>query len=177
MDTIFENIITKLESFFFIHSPSSTNDIDGVEAIGMLTSLTQFIESYKTEKNDNNNNSDTIKLDNKKDIAINKNSTNNNDLKFDRNNDVLVNKIYTNLNNSLNNRINIFINEQIHWLNNQKGDPKAPEVLSPFARFPYFILQVLEMANGMVISITDIFNRSTLISLHKFIQRSLFTYL
>ena len=122
--------MVKLETFLFVHSPSNTNDIDGIEAIGMLTSLTQFTDAYKSSFSETNNNeNNTIIMDNK---------------------DIIINRILTSLNASLNSRINIFINEQINWINNQKGDPKAPEVLSPYARFPNFISQVLELCNGMV---------------------------
>lgn len=47
-------------------------------------------------------------------------------------------------------RIQLFVNDQIAWIKNQKGDPKKAGVQLPVSKFPSFISQVLEMTGGMV---------------------------
>lgn len=64
-------------------------------------------------------------------------------------------KLFEALRTNLWGRITTFINEQINWINAQKADPKSPDVLAPFARFPLLILQVREMTSAMV---RDVFN-------------------
>jgi len=59
-------------------------------------------------------------------------------------------KLFDTLRNNLWARIQCFITEQIQWINSQKADAKAAEVLLPFVRFPLLILQVREMTTAMV---------------------------
>jgi len=58
-------------------------------------------------------------------------------------------KLFETLRSNLWARIQCFISEQIQWINSQKADAKAAEVLLPFVRFPLLILQVREMTVGM----------------------------
>lgn len=66
------------------------------------------------------------------------------------NNRVFLFKLFDSLKEYFEQRINAFMNEQIKWINAQKADPKSPNVLLPFYRFPTLIMQIIEMCNGEV---------------------------
>jgi hypothetical protein len=47
-------------------------------------------------------------------------------------------------------RVGAYVADQVNWIKAQKADAKSPDVLLPFASFPTFVAQVLEMSNGKV---------------------------
>ena len=47
-------------------------------------------------------------------------------------------------------RIAAYANDTVAYIKAQKADAKVAEVLAPFAAFPTWVAQVLEMCNGKV---------------------------
>lgn len=46
LDTLFESTLSRMEAAVHVHSPSPTNDVDGVEAIAMYTTLHMCFDAY-----------------------------------------------------------------------------------------------------------------------------------
>ncbi len=139
LDSIFEGVIDRLLSLTSAISSSPLNSAivsnqdpkDGIESIAMLTCLTQYSESFlettqAVEKDDNTSQFLFI------------NST------------LYLMKVFKTLKHQLEQNILSFGNEQIQWINNQRADPKSPEVFSPFLRFPTVVMHVIQMTNGKV---------------------------
>ena len=57
----------------------------------------------------------------------------------------------------LHTRVSEYTADQILWLKAQKADAKLAEVLPPFAAFPIFVAQAMEMTNGKVCILVYIF--------------------
>eukprot|EP00981_Chlorochromonas_danica_P009700 scaffold2799_cov159-Ochromonas_danica.AAC.17 len=135
---LFESVPTRLLSLSNT-SPSSNSgsggEMDGIEAVAMLTVLTDFIAFYQ----ENKGSVDLTDGSSSKEV----------------NGDIGVAYFYTSLlfedmKATLQQRIQTFTNEQINWIRAQKGDPKAPGVFTPFARFPTVVLHIMEMVQGQV---------------------------
>jgi hypothetical protein len=59
-------------------------------------------------------------------------------------------KLFDTMRDTLEQRITTYTNEQIKWIQTQKFDPKSPNVLLPFYRFPSLVMQIMEMTNDEV---------------------------
>eukprot|EP01038_Epipyxis_sp_PR26KG_P007336 gene7336-10000_t len=174
MEALFTSLMPRLETCLF--STQSSSDVDGMEAIAMLTVLTRFAQSYNNEIDFSNSSNTNPALT----TAISTRSSNENidnsfgydeekiqiityyssetsilggtdsiDSLLELNSVSYLNKFFECLKNILLYRINAYVTEQLNWISNQQGDPKSPNVSNPFARFPTFILQVLEMTKGL----------------------------
>lgn len=53
--------------------------------------------------------------------------------------------IFDELRTALETRIQTFTSEQVSWIQAQKGDPKIAGIFAPFARFPTLVMHLLEM--------------------------------
>lgn len=135
-------------------SSGSGDQVDGIEAIAMLTILHEFSLMYVAI---------SPYLFDSVGAPMEKRAT----ISFDESNENIPTvdsaaaapshpqsyyliQVLDTLRNALLARIHQFVNEQIVWINAQKYDPKSPAVLVPFAKFPTLIVQVMEMTNGMV---------------------------
>ncbi len=66
-------------------------------------------------------------------------------------------------------RLSGFVGEQVAWIHAQRSDPKLAAVLTPFAKFPAFVAQVLEMTGGLVSARFGVFSSEQLTYLLLFI--------
>jgi hypothetical protein len=139
LEAVFEGCAERLMSLSAMTSSNALNPTivasqeakDGIESIAMLACLTQYSESFN----------DSVQA-------------------FERNENyqqflflgstLYLMKILKVLKLQLEQNILSFANEQISWIQNQRADPKSPEVLSPFLRFPTIVMHVIQMINGKV---------------------------
>lgn len=125
----------------------SSSDVDGIEAIALLSVLTSFSNNYimnlaqlamkELETSETTNSvvraQETITYS-----ALNTNT-------------LYLSKVFKILQDSFEQRIMLYTQEQFHWIIAQKVDIKAAEVLPPFFKFPTFVAQIVEMTQSEVI--------------------------
>lgn len=167
LEVIFDGLLSRIESMLF---PTQT-DIDGMEAIAMLRILHYFTELFADtvvevhttasiikDKITENKAKDRYKTmtfndeeDKKEDTKNNNNSSNSTVQSFT--NSLYLFKFLEDIKSKVVSRIGSYCTEQIHWISVQKGDPKNPGVLLPFAKFPSMIAQIEHLTAGEVSSI------------------------
>ncbi len=158
MESLFEAVLHRFEASLLHCSVSTTGSVvggdggvDGVEVVAMLTVLHQFQLLYPTvtpfPEEGTLDDSSPLMLSQSEEPASP-------DVRLSNvhasSNTLFLNKALQSFKLSLSARLNLFVGEQISWINAQKSDPKAATVQTPFARFPTLILQLFEMTDGLV---------------------------
>jgi hypothetical protein len=147
---VFESLLPRLLSISN-NSPTTTSnaEIDGIEAIAMLTVLVEFTSFYLDTTRGSLSIHSTSRPSSPS-ISSRAIST----IEEDVDSPPIVyfysTMIFAELKEALEQRIYAFTTEQINWILVQKGDPKAPGVFPPFYRFPTLVLHVVEMLHEQV---------------------------
>ena len=146
LDAIFDEPLNRLLSITSSQSGALSNlnnathliaqhdQHDGIESIAMLASLTQFATTY---------------------MELVQTAEQNESLAMYASSSLYLAKIFKSLKAALEQNIHAYTLEQINWINSQRGDPKAPGVLLPFTKFPTMVMQITQMTNGLVSSVTN----------------------
>ncbi len=157
LESLFEGVMHRFEASLLHCSDSVIGSVvvgvdkgvNGVEVVAMLTVLHQFQLMYPTvtpfTEDDHVDLSSSIALQSEEPLFR--------DARLDAHpasNTLYLTKVLQSFKQSLSTQLNLFVGEQISWINAQKSDPKAATVQAPFARFPTLILQLFEMTDGLV---------------------------
>lgn len=194
MSSIFDSMLKRLYSISAVSvnigsSNTTNNDVDGIEAIALLTVLNQYLAAFIESLNQLNAMAAataTSNADSKTtlplgvlgpsshamlmpvgvDVTSSTEMTEANLYSLRTyNNRVFLFKLYDTLKETYEQRIQQYKGDQIKWIQSQKADPKLPAVLVPFHRYPTLVLQICEMCNGEVSIILSLTSLMSLILL------------
>jgi hypothetical protein len=126
LDQIFSTVNFKLQKLCNLQ----VAEIDGMELLGILAVVQQYMTDHLTPKPQIENNRET-------------------NTKSEEPSAFLTTMLQE-LRISLLSKLKTYIADQVAWILVQKGDPKKAGVLVPVAKFPSFVRQVLEMTGGQV---------------------------
>jgi hypothetical protein len=143
LEVVFDNLVPRILSLTStpvssIVNPtiiSSTETHDGIESIAMLTTLTQYLESFTEVLQVASDDSQRVEW---------------------CHDGMYLGKTLRTLQQQLEQNIVLFGNEQIQWIHSQRADPKSPNVLLPFLRFPSIVLHIVQMTTGKVCKLSPL---------------------
>jgi hypothetical protein len=126
LDQIFSTVNFKLQKLCNLQ----VAEIDGMELLGILAVVQQYMTDHLTPK---------PQIENNKEINTKSEEPS-----------AFLTTMLQELRISLLSKLKTYMADQIAWILIQKGDPKKAGVLVPVAKFPSFVRQVLEMTGGQV---------------------------
>ena len=127
LDQIFSTVNFKLQKLCNLQ----VAEIDGMELLGILAVVQQYMTDHMTPKPQIENNTKETNSRSEEPSAF-------------------LTTMLQELRLSLLAKLKTYMADQIAWILVQKGDPKKAGVMVPVAKFPSFVRQVLEMTGGQV---------------------------